>query len=303
MCYPNHMGEPETCFIIMPISRPKHLADRYLADDHFAHVLDDLLIPAVEAAGFEARPPARRGTTNIQAGIINDLQNADLVLADLSALNPNVFLELGIRSALDKPVCLVWDGADKLPFDTNTILTHEYEAPPTYGLASEIDKVTEHINDTVKGNPERRNPLWQFFGTGLAAGTELGHASINPDDASIGHKVDAILSLLQRESSGASSRMAQQRVNRLIHEPGDEFVWSAATEEQLSSQIRDAAGPVLQPGTHIAGITFNPDGRVVIGVRGTFTKTERSEIRAMVMTMDGVSGVSFRGLRSRISED
>ena len=80
------------------------------------------------------RPPKRGASENIQAGIINDLSSADLVVADLSVLNPNVFLELGIRSALDLPVSLVWDGHDKLPFDAGTIHTHEYDPNPIFAL-------------------------------------------------------------------------------------------------------------------------------------------------------------------------
>jgi nucleoside 2-deoxyribosyltransferase len=89
----------------MPITVAAHHLERYEnRDDHYEQIFRSMIQPAVELAGLQVSAPKREGTENIQAGIINDLQSADLVLADLSGLNPNVFLELGIRSALDKPV-------------------------------------------------------------------------------------------------------------------------------------------------------------------------------------------------------
>jgi len=43
----------------------------------------------------------------IHAEIIRNIENADLVLCDMSCLNPNVFFEFGIRTSLNKPVSVV----------------------------------------------------------------------------------------------------------------------------------------------------------------------------------------------------
>ena len=93
------------CFIIMPITTPEHLVDQYKEDsDHFLHVLEHLFIPAVEKTGYTPVPPSATGSDLIQAEIISQLENADHVLCDISTLNPNVFFELGIRTAVEKPV-------------------------------------------------------------------------------------------------------------------------------------------------------------------------------------------------------
>lgn len=49
--------------------------------------------------------------------IIHDIINADLVVADLTDLNPNVFYELGIRHAALKPTVHIVKVGTKLPFD------------------------------------------------------------------------------------------------------------------------------------------------------------------------------------------
>ncbi|MFT4227243.1 hypothetical protein [Micropruina sp.] len=47
------------------------------------------------------------GSDVIQATIVNDLLNADLVLVDLTEHNPNVLFELGLRISQQKPTVLV----------------------------------------------------------------------------------------------------------------------------------------------------------------------------------------------------
>ena len=111
------------CFIIMPITTPAHLVGDYSHDaNHFQHVLEHLFQPAIREAGYEPIPPSARGSDLIHAEIISRIESADLVLCDMSTLNPNVFFELGIRTALDKPVCMVKDLlTTQVPFDTAVI--------------------------------------------------------------------------------------------------------------------------------------------------------------------------------------
>jgi len=53
----------------------------------------------------------------IDAQLINDLLTADLVIADLSGLNPNAFYEIGIRHMAQKPIIHMQLADEKIPFD------------------------------------------------------------------------------------------------------------------------------------------------------------------------------------------
>jgi hypothetical protein len=53
----------------------------------------------------------------IDAQMINDLLNADLVIADLSFSNPNAFYEIGIRHMAQKPIIHMQLNDQKPPFD------------------------------------------------------------------------------------------------------------------------------------------------------------------------------------------
>ena len=141
----------ESCFIIMPITTPKHLVEQYKGDaDHFAHVLEHLFYPALQIAGFEPVPPKTIGSDLIQAEIIKQLSLCELVLCDMSILNPNVFFEFGIRTSLNKPVALVVDDkTENIPFDASIINFHRYGSSlDAWSIESEINKLVEHVKNS-----------------------------------------------------------------------------------------------------------------------------------------------------------
>ena len=51
----------------------------------------------------------------IQGNIVEHLFDDDIVICDVSAENPNVMLELGMRLAFDKPVVVIKDDVTKSP--------------------------------------------------------------------------------------------------------------------------------------------------------------------------------------------
>ncbi|MDR7279284.1 hypothetical protein [Catenuloplanes atrovinosus] len=155
------------CFVAMPISTPPDRVAAYEGDaDHFGHVLEYLIAPALREVGYQVIPPATSGSTLIQAEIVKNLEHADLVLCDLSTLNANVMLELGIRVALDRSICLIRDDqTTQLPFDMSIINTYEYSSSLNpWKLRDEVEKLSAHIQATRNSNPDNRNPLWRYFG-------------------------------------------------------------------------------------------------------------------------------------------
>jgi len=181
--------EKKDCFIIMPITTPKEMVEVYNGDtEHFKHVLESLFIPAIDKAGFNPIPPITKGSPIIQAEIIKHLAEVDLVLCDMSILNPNVFYEFGIRTALDKPVAVVKDyKTPKVPFDTYMINYHQYSSSlSAWEIKKEIDTLASHINDAAK-NAAGKNPLWKYFGV-----AQVGNFS--PGEATVEDKFNLILS-------------------------------------------------------------------------------------------------------------
>lgn len=184
-------GKNKTCFVAMPITTTEFYVDRCGDSDHFLHVLDHFFRPALEDAGYQVIPPSAAGSELIHAEIIRHLEEADLVLCDLSGLNPNVFFELGIRTALDRPLTIVKDNlTPRLPFDLNALNTLTYDCLLNpWTLRSEIPRMTEHISHSSKALGEG-NAMWRYFGlTKRASPAEIAS---NPLEA----KIDFIISEL-----------------------------------------------------------------------------------------------------------
>jgi tetratricopeptide (TPR) repeat protein len=106
-------------FVAMPFgSKPGH--DGQAID--FNRVYADYIAPALEAAGFEVfRADDEQRAGDIRTDMFQELLMADLVVADLTLDNPNVWYELGVRHALRaRGVILVQGPRPTQPFDIYT---------------------------------------------------------------------------------------------------------------------------------------------------------------------------------------
>lgn len=93
-----------SAFVIMPFTEK---GDKPRPSGFFGEVLNSLITPAANQAGFSVETAEQDGSDVIQSTIINRLLNADLVVADLTDHNPNVLFELGIRIMKKLPVALI----------------------------------------------------------------------------------------------------------------------------------------------------------------------------------------------------
>lgn len=85
---------------------------------HWADVLA-IIESAAKEAGYEARLVSDTFESNlIHKEILQNIYHDEVVVCDVSGRNPNVFFELGIRMATQKPTVIVKDDETDYPFDT-----------------------------------------------------------------------------------------------------------------------------------------------------------------------------------------
>jgi len=100
------MTESFKAFVIMPF------------DPEFKSIFDDLIKPALEDAGYNVvRADSFLDQVNILRVIVREIATADLVVADLTTLNPNVLYELGLCHGMQIPTILLAQSMDEVPFD------------------------------------------------------------------------------------------------------------------------------------------------------------------------------------------
>lgn len=103
----------KTCFIISSIGK-EGSETRALADEKFELIFE----PSLKEAGYEVTRADKIGTPgSISREIVSNVINSDLVIADVTDENPNVFYELAIRNAAKKPVIIFRGVNQPMPFD------------------------------------------------------------------------------------------------------------------------------------------------------------------------------------------
>ncbi len=142
------------CFAAMPFR--ERLAEHSVG--FFDEVLRALIAPSGRDAGFEVLTANRDGSDVIQSTIVNQLLDADLVIADLTENNPNVLFELGLRIAEDRPVALIRAKGTPAIFDVDNMLrVFEYD-PNLWSSTVEHDrsKLTDHIKAAWENRESNR---------------------------------------------------------------------------------------------------------------------------------------------------
>jgi len=162
-------GPQKTCFVVMGFGKK--------TDFETGRVLDldksykNMIKPAVEAAGLKCI----RADEIVHSGLIDKpmyerLLNADVVVADLSTSNKNVFYELGIRHAL-RPfttVVISEDGIKTFPFDVNHVAVQQYHHMGDdigYEVVKNFKKkLTKAIKAIMNKDPrEKDSPVYTFL--------------------------------------------------------------------------------------------------------------------------------------------
>jgi len=115
------MPEPKkTCFIITPIGKP--------ADPIRRHI-DGVVQGIRDAIGGEFDvivPHEMFDIGSINRQVLEQIYTSDLVIANLTNLNPNVMYELAFRHSVGKPAIVIAEAGTVLPFDLKDERTFEY---------------------------------------------------------------------------------------------------------------------------------------------------------------------------------
>ena len=85
---------------------------------------------------------------SILQDIVVGIGNADVIIADVTGLNPNVFYELGLCHALNKKVILITQDINELPFDIRSYRVSEYETNfwKINDIIDEIEKILLYLS-------------------------------------------------------------------------------------------------------------------------------------------------------------
>ncbi|MBR7629645.1 hypothetical protein KAT72_11560 [Aeromonas popoffii] len=206
---PASMDGKPSCFVIMPIS-----AQPGYDSEHFTLVYDDIIKPAIELAGMKSiRADETTNTNLIQLDILRKVIESDIAICDMSAKNPNVFYELGVRQAFDKPTVLMIDEATSAPFDVSSLRYVTYSKGMRHrDVINAVNRLTETLKDTYSKREDKSeiNSLIRLME--LTSPAQLGHTDLS-DEAK-----EKIIYELQLSEIMTSMHLIQRQQNSILNE-------------------------------------------------------------------------------------
>jgi hypothetical protein len=141
---PEDASRKRDVFVLMPFVEGL----RPMYEDHIKSVCSTLDLTVARADDFFS---ADSVMADVWAGIFL----ARALVADCTGRNPNVFYEIGLAHVLGKPVVLLTQNADDVPFDLRHIRVIKYTFTPS-GMADFEQALSRTLRDVLR---IRRPPL------------------------------------------------------------------------------------------------------------------------------------------------
>src|SRR5262249_33957507 len=123
----------------------------------------------------------------ISADLLNELETSAICVADATGLNANVMWEIGYAMALRKPLILIGQNADCLPFDLRDYRTLIYERSSL--MSTLLRPLRDAINATLKRFAVRSTPLTTSLSKASAAPTIAVTGSMHCDPTRAARRV------------------------------------------------------------------------------------------------------------------
>jgi len=154
-------------FVAMPFGRKPDSQGQPI---DFDRIYGELIRPALESIGLEVlRADEEQDAGDIRADLFQELLMADLVVADLSLDNPNVWYELGVRHALRaRGVILIHAPRPNQPFDiyTDRKLCYHLQdgAPDPQSLTADRQALAAMANSTLNAwHGRKTSPVYSLL--------------------------------------------------------------------------------------------------------------------------------------------
>lgn len=148
--------EGKRCFVISPIG-----AEGSEVRKHADQVLRHLVKPAMEQLGIEvirSDEIAEPGTISSQ--MFEHLMGDDLCVAVLTGRNANVFYELGVAHATGRPVILLMEKKELLPFDIKDVRAVFYDFDPdALDQGTYVQQIVAHVRALDEAGWKAEGPV------------------------------------------------------------------------------------------------------------------------------------------------
>ncbi|VGO17471.1 hypothetical protein PDESU_06067 [Pontiella desulfatans] len=160
------------CFVISPIGM-----ENTTVREHADNVFDLIIAPAAEECGVVvSRSDQMPDPGHIMDQMFRSISKADFCIAILTGHNPNVFYELALCHAACKPVIVLMEKGNELPFDVRDLRCVFYD----FGLKATFNRT--YAKELQRQIEALRSSNWESSGLFARFVEELnGRVSVEKD--------------------------------------------------------------------------------------------------------------------------
>ena len=144
----------KSCFVIAPIGE-QNSPTRRQSDQVLRHIIRLAVEPAYKAVRADEIAEPGLITSQIMQRVIED----DLVIADLTDLNPNVLYELAVRHAILKPFVQIMATGQTIPFDVSGIRTVFFDLQDPDSVADAKDEIAKQVEALERDSSNLQTPI------------------------------------------------------------------------------------------------------------------------------------------------
>lgn len=233
---PPYETRKKRAFVISPIGAPgtevhrrayqalKYIFKRALPPEEWiVHRADEGMIP-----------------DSINQHVIESIYEADLIIADLTGHNPNVFYELAVAHGISKPVVHLISEGEALPFDIIDQRTIFYDINDLDSVEKTVSTLVNYAEAALSSGEPLRTPLSRYGQFNQIRSAQDGAES-----------TDAVASLLE-EVLSRLSRLENQIVRR-------------SSRSDVSQGLLAETLPSLEIKTYAAGDYIGSLGKPISG--------------------------------------
>ncbi|HEY4135146.1 MAG TPA: hypothetical protein VGO34_08010 [Alphaproteobacteria bacterium] len=216
------------CFVISPIDEAGTVI-RSRAD----WLLRGIIKPVLESAPYNyyvKRADEFPEPGMITSQVIEAILDWDLVIADLSGKNPNVFYELALRHMCQKPVIHMLDKGERLPFDVSEYRAVSYAINDIQHIEDAKIELNKQLDAVLAPDYKLSNPVTKARGYQQMAKSSDPQEKItaslmekiermenrlnNFDNLNLNRKLNGETTLAPQMTRGLLSAILEQEQNR-----------------------------------------------------------------------------------------
>ena len=225
-------------------------------DEHSGPVYSEFFKPVLEEAGFEVnRADDFESQQNILQDILRGITTSNLIIADLTGNNPNVFYELGLAHALKIPVILATQSIEEVPFDLRSYRVLEYSRDFSR-IGEARDRLSRYATAFLAAELPIGSPVTDFLRDNPLPEQGFASGSTSPD----GGDSDTVAVEFRQLPVGVQPTDTDQR-GFLDHLVDVNEGYNRVTDVTLtlSDSMQSLGGYILTATDEVTQITANPN--------------------------------------------